>query len=209
MLGKDVWPIERAKFEAIAADIDTGLRAWPAPKSDEPRPIGVVHFSFGSALSECKSAIGQPLALRKDPPSTRWTKRNVPFPSSEWRLTDSKSDCASLFRDDGIQLIRIRTLRGPENDGPDRYLYVADGLSFTFTAERRLSTLIVTDTWEVDLNSPYHNGLSAAKRAELGAARCEEIARNIEEALFAWPPERYEKLEQEVPVNRVIFLDRP
>jgi hypothetical protein len=48
-----------------------------------------------------------------------------------------------------------------------------------------------------------------ASRQQSEAARCEEIVRNIEEALFARPPEPYEELEQQVPVNGVVFLDRP
>jgi hypothetical protein len=44
---------------------------------------------------------------------------------------------------------------------------------------------------------------------KLGAAKCAQIVRNIEEALFAWTPEQYEQLEQQVPVNRVVFLDLP
>jgi hypothetical protein len=34
-LGGDTWPLERTRVEAIAADIDEALRAWPTANSEE------------------------------------------------------------------------------------------------------------------------------------------------------------------------------
>ncbi len=98
----------------------------------------------------------------------------------------------------------MERLRG----GQDDYHYVKPDISFFFTAERHLGS-IMTDTWEVRLDPPYRDGFSPAKRVKLGAAKCAQVVRNIEEALYAWPPERYETEEQKVPANRVVFLDPP
>src|SRR6266849_744220 len=71
-LGGNAWPVERLDIEAIAADIDLGLRAWPT-QADESIPIGVVHFHFGSPPNrEYRLALGTPLTLRDAPASTRW-----------------------------------------------------------------------------------------------------------------------------------------
>jgi hypothetical protein len=117
--------------------------------------------------------------------------------------------CESLIRDDGVQVIRIATRRGPADDGPDMYRYIEQGFAFDFTAERRFSLLVVTDTWEVRLDPPGRDGLSAGKQAGLGAGRRREIVGNIEEALFAWTPAPGETEVRKVPVNRVVFLDAP
>jgi hypothetical protein len=216
-LGSDRWPPERAKLEAIAADIDIGLRAWPPTQADEARPIGVVHFNFVSPLSFLRSlppidyefAFGEPLALRDTPHSTRWVISRAPYRDGKNKDgTDRVRNLQSLLRDDGVQIIRIPTMKGPGDDGPDTYHYVERDIVFDFTAERRLSNSVVTDTWEVELDPTHRDGFSAAKRASLGASRCAEIVRTIEEALYAWgDPARTQ--ERQVPVNRIVFLDAP
>lgn len=85
------------------------------------------------------------------------------------------------------------------------YDYVDRDVTFEFSAERRLSITLVTDTWEVRLDPLRKSGLSSELRARLGAARCAAIIANIEEALYAWPLEK--GYLQKVPVNRVVFLD--
>lgn len=214
MLGIDPWPVERAKMEMIAADINVGLRAWLPEHFDEARPIGVVHFYFFTFSSpprtDYRFSLGEPIALREVPPSRRWvlhTIRHCVGRNSDG--AEKLQNCVSLLRDDGVQIIRIPTMRGPADDGPDTYHYAEKDVAFDFTAERRLTMLIVTDTWEVQLDPPRRDGLSAAKRADLGAARCVEIVRSIEEALYAWPAKPHETQEQQVPVNRVVFLDAP
>ena len=87
------------------------------------------------------------------------------------------------------------------------YRYIEQDITFDFTAERRFSLLIATDTWEVRVDPPGRDGLSEVKRVRLGAAKCREIIVNIEEALFAWIPEPGETEERKVPVNRVVFVD--
>jgi len=208
-LGGNAWPIERLEIEAIATDIDLGLRAWPIPQADVSIPIGAVHFDFRSPPSrEYRLALGTPLALRDAPASTRWLTHTVRHRVAGGLYGPyTYLECPSLVRDDGVQLVRIPTmerLRG----GSDDYNYVKPDVSFFFEAERHLGS-IVTDTWEVRLDPPYRDGFSPAKRDKLGAAKCAQVVRNIEEALYAWTPERYETEEEKVPVNRVVFLDPP
>src|SRR5262249_47777332 len=161
------WPIGREKMEEIAADIETALRAWPPEQSDETRPIGVVHFLFLGWDTETRHqsryefALGEPLALRESPPFARWSKKIIDHCDG----TDKVRPCVSLIRDDGVQLIYIPTLLGPVDDGPDMYRYIELDFAFDFTAERRFSLRIVTDTWEVRLDRPRSDGLSADRRA--------------------------------------------
>jgi hypothetical protein len=103
----------------------------------------------------------------------------------------------------------VHTLRGPADDGPDLFHYAEGNISFEFCAERRLSFLVVTDTWEVQLDPRGRDGLSPAKQAQLGLIKCRQIVSNIEEALFAWIYWPGEVLERETPVNRVVFIDAP
>jgi len=214
LLGDLPWPIERATMEAFSADIDAGLRAWPPEEVDETRPIGVIHFVFltfgGSYDSKYSFAFGEPVALPGVPvPSTRWSKKVV---RRIREYTDYSYDCASMVRDDGVQLIRMPTMRGPADDGPDWFHYADGEIGFDFYANRRFTLLIVTDTWEVEFNprGPHgRNVLSPAKQAALGLAKCQEIVRNIEEGLFAWIYWPGEVLERDTPVNRVVFLDAP
>ena len=215
MLGDERWPVERTKMEAVAADIDVGLRAWPAAEADEARPIGVIYFLFWT-LRELPHngynfAFGDPCVLREIPISTRWSKNST----RQWigwnrGSPDGWQSCTSLSRNDGVQLVRVPSLRGPENDGPDTYRYLEGHIVIDFRAERRLTSSIATDTWEVQLDPPPHrDGLSSAKRTQLGETKCREIVGNIEEALFAWIPGPGETEERKVPVNRVVFLDAP
>jgi hypothetical protein len=216
MLGSDAWPVEEARMKAFAADIDAGLRAWPPTPVEEARPLGVVHvhfFTFSASLhTDYTFAFGQPLTLRDVPPSPRWAKRKVRHRVTR-RGTQVLAEFSAMVRDDGVKVVRMPTSRGPADDGPDAYHYAEGDLAFDFTAERRFTVLIVTDTWEVQLNPPGRDGgLAPAMRARLGPARCAEIVRTIEEALFAWITEPFEDEERQVPVNRVVFsmpMSRP
>jgi hypothetical protein len=201
-------PIERAEIEAIAADINLGLRAWPSPPAEQAVPIGVVHFFFGKFHWD-RLAFGEPLALRALPVSSRWLRHTVRHRVNRGLYGPyTYRDCASIVRDDGVQL--VRTIE-PEHRGeyPDDYHYVTLDVSFFLTAERRLGRRVVTDTWEVHFDPSRRDGLSPAMRAQLGPTKCAEIVRNVEEAFLAWPYEPYGTEEQDVPVNRVVFLDAP
>lgn len=209
-LGDETWPVEPAKMETFAADIDAGLRAWPTEEPDEARPIGVIHFDFytwGSIGSNLRFTFGEPVALPGVPlPSTRWSKEVV---QRARRGTDQVRDFVSLVRDDGVQLIRMQTMRGPADDGPDLFHYAEGEIGFDFYAERRFSLLVVTDTWEVQLDPLGQDGLTPARRAGLGFAKCQEIVRNIEQGLFAWIYWPGEVEERDTPINRVVFVDAP
>jgi hypothetical protein len=139
-------------------------------------------------------------------PSTRWSKEVV---QRARRGTDQVRDFVSLVRDDGVQLIRMQTMRGPADDGPDLFHYAEGEIGFDFYAERRFSLLVVTDTWEVQLDPRGQDGLTPARRAGLGLAKCQEIVRNIEQGLFAWIYWPGEVEERDTPVNRVVFVDAP
>lgn len=221
-LGDAVWPVPRSKVEEIAADIYAALCAWPTPTQLENIPVGVVSFfvfTFGAVPGSNPDAtsdndtkysfnLGHPMTLRRVPPSTRWQRRIIAYRGGDkWRGPDVVRDREALIRDDGIRLIRFRTLKGPADDGPDMYRYVEGDISFDFYAERRMGRSLMTDTWEVELDpDPRHRvaGLSSELRSRLGPERCSEVVENIEEALYAWPQWGY---EYETPVNRVIFLD--
>ncbi|PAY06404.1 MULTISPECIES: hypothetical protein [Bradyrhizobium] len=218
-LGGRTWPLPRSAVEDIAADIDAALRAWPTPAGHPHIPVGVVCFLVlvSGTVPRAPAAVpgdyaryelkfGHPVALRQIPPSSRWQMRVTPLRVRDRPFDpDAVRDHQVLVRDDGVEVIHRPTLRGPTDDGPDRYDYVDDGLTFEFSAERRLSITLVTDTWEVRLNPRRSNGFSPELRARLGAARCAAIIANIEEALFAWPLGK--GYAEKVPVNRVVFLD--
>jgi len=220
-LGEAEWPLDRGWVEAFAYDIDSALRAWPASPDQQVIPVGIISFfvmTFGALPGRDISpgfesnhytfALGRPIRTRHAPPSPRWQLRTVSYSSKHQRNGKGEAqDHHALVRDDGIQLIRIRTLLGPADDGPDIYHYSDQEVSFDFTAERRVGTGIVTDTWEVQLDPRrrYVNGLSPVLRNEQGARRVTEIIGNIEEALYAWPHDR--GYDYETPINRVVFLD--
>lgn len=209
LLGSEAWPFEQERMKAIAAEINDGLRAWPAAPA-EAIPIGVVHFHFWTDTSsrpraDYKFSFGEPVTLRDVPPSTRWVK-GLALHHIKKRGETTFANFPSLRRDD-VQLICMPTMRGPADDGPDEYHYADRDTAFDFTAERRFTRMIMTDTWEVRLDPPRREGLSPAMRARLGKARCLEIVSNIEEALYAWTPEPHEFHGPPVPVNRVVFLD--
>jgi hypothetical protein len=194
-------------MQAFAADIDMGLRAWPTTPLEAERPLGVVHFYFFTYASapDYTFQFGKPLRLRNVSPSARWQKRKV-MHRVMWGGPEEPREFSAMVRDDGVQLIRIPTSRGPENDGPDLSFHASD-TSFDFTAGRHFAIEVVTDTWEVRLNPSYRSGFTSALRARLGPARCSEIVHTIEDGLFAWIPEPYEERQRQVPVNRVVFLD--
>jgi hypothetical protein len=199
---------ERTKVEEITREVDAALRAWPQSCEDEHRPIGEIYFFVkGGSGIRYNLTYGQPVALRQTPPSTRWERGKLYDGlrlGQEMHIRKFFPNHDVLARDDGVRIVRIPTLRGLENDGPDSFQYSARDVSFTFQAERRLSSTVVTDTWEVRLDHPHHEGFSSVLRARLGPKRCAEIIRDIEEALYAWPPEWPAK--PGTPVNRVVFL---
>ncbi|MCC8959300.1 hypothetical protein H8B02_39640 [Bradyrhizobium sp. Pear77] len=220
-LGDTDWPIPRSKVEEIAADIDAALRAWPTAPQQENIPVGVVSFAVRTSgavpgsnpdpTSENDTryefTVGHPVTVRHVPPSTRWQRRLVPYRGGDKWRPDVVREREALIRDDGIQLIRFATIKGPADDGPDTYRYVEGDLSFDFYAERRMGMGPMTDTWEVQLDpDPRRHvaGLSSELRTRLGPDRCAEVVGNIEEALYAWPQWGY---EYETPTNRVVFLD--
>jgi hypothetical protein len=202
-LGSRVWPLDRHTLEEIAVDIDAALRAWPPQPEEQDVSIGVVHVTFvtfGDYKSEVRLKFGEHPTLRQQEPSTRWQPEMM-----QHQVRGKERDCESLVRDDGVRLVRIRTMRGPENDGADTYHYVDADVFFDFRAERRLSSLVVTDTWEVTLNPAQRGfcGFSPTLRTQLGQTRAAEIIRNIEEALYSWPPAAE---DADIPVNRVVFV---
>ena len=217
-LGHAVWPLARTRVDAFAADIDAALRAWPTPGIDIP--VGVIEFlvyTFGAVPgSGCEPsadkaddytfALGRPVATRHVPPSMRWQLRTIAHRRLEkWSGIEVTRDRDGLVRDDGVELIRIRTMRGPGTDGPDTYYYVDRHASFAFEAERRVGLGLMTDTWEVRLDPRSMEGLRPALRVRLDPKQCAEIVANIEEALYAWPHDQ--GYEYETPINRVVFLD--
>jgi hypothetical protein len=219
-LGDAVWPVPRSEVEDVATDIDAALRAWPTPSQQESIPVGVVAFRVFTvgAVPGSKSdptsddvgrydfTLGHPVTLRHLPPSTRWQRQVIDYQGGDRRGGPDIREREALIRDDGIKLIRFRTMLGPADDGPDTYRYVEGDISFDFYAERRVGTGLMTDTWEVQLDPDPRRrvaGLSSELRSRLGPERCAEIVSNIEEALYAWPQWGY---AYETPVNRVIFL---
>lgn len=220
-LGQATWPLDRAWVDELAGNIDAGLRAWP-PKSDtENVPVGVVSFDvrmwgavpghdreLPSEDSSYRFELGHPVKIRLIPPSDRWQHRFASYRCHDigdrFRPPEAMREYETLVRDDGIQLVRLRTLRGPIDDGPDCYRYMDQDLSFSFEAERRLSLMLVTDTWEVRLN-PRRDGLSPQLREQLSPEKTAQIIANIEEALYAWPLSK--GYQREIPINRVVFLD--
>jgi hypothetical protein len=221
-LGDAIWPVSRSKVEEIAADIYAALCAWPTPPQQENIPAGVVSFGIftaGAAPGSNPDAnsendnkyhftMGRPVTLRHFPLSTRWQRRFTAYRGDDRRGDPNVvADRETLVRDDGIELVRFQTLLGPADDGPDMYRYVEGDVSFDFSAERRVGTGLMTDTWEVQLDPDprgRRTGLSSELRSRLGPERCVEVVANIEEALYAWPQWGY---AFETPVNRVIFLD--
>jgi len=222
-LGQAAWPLDHAWLNEFAEAIDAGLRAWPPKSEAENVPVGVVSFyvrtrgaipgvdrELPAEESSYRFELGHPVNIRLIPPSDRWQHRIDTFRCHDvgdrwFRPPDATREYETLVRDNGIQLVRVNTLRGPLDDGPDSYRYLDRDLSFDFEAERRLSLLLVTDTWEVRLNPRRRDGLSPQLREQLGAAKTADVIANIEEALFAWPLAK--GYQREVPINRVMFLD--
>lgn len=194
----NVWPPDRREVEERAADIEAALRAWPQYPEERNIPIGVVHFQI-RYLNNVTLRFGEHTPLRKEPPSTRWRRDRVPF-----AVKGHEYQCDSLVRDDGVRLIRMpMTIQSAE--GPDTYHYLAADVEFDFHADRRMTLIVPTDTWEVNLSPRERgfSGLSAALRAQLGPTGTAEVIGNIEEALYAWPPAPD---DADVPVNRVVFV---
>jgi hypothetical protein len=220
-LGDALWPLPRSKVEEMAADIYAALCAWPTPSHQENTPVGVIRFTVftfgaipgsnpemtGDDDTRYEFTLGHPVTLRQVPPSTRWQRCLITYRGGDKWRPDIVQQCEALVRDDGIQLIRFATIKGPADDGPDTYRYLEGDVSFDFYAERRLGLGLMTDTWEVELDPDPRRrvaGLSPELRTRLGPDRCAEVVRNIEEALYAWPQLGY---EYETPTNRVVFLD--
>ncbi|WP_426419852.1 hypothetical protein [Bradyrhizobium genosp. A] len=206
---------QKAGVEEIVADIDAALRAWPTLSATENDPIGATYFMvFVEGWTDArftrsgsyKFARGKPVMPRPRPELSRWKAQTLIYPlpvNIAGGRTDEHRE--ALTRDDYVQLVRIRTPRGPANDGPDAFHYADQGISFDFSADHRIATAIPTDTWEVLLDPPHLRGLSPTLRTQLGPDRCAEIAADIEEALYAWPTDR--GYEIETPISRVVFLD--
>ena len=153
-------------------------------------------------------ALGRPVRTRHASPSPRWQLRTVSYSPKHLPNREGEArDHNALVRDDGVQLIRIRTLKGPADDGPDSYRYGDRGVSFDFMAERRVGRGVVTDTWKVQLDPRRRrlNGLSSDLRDKQGATKVAEIVGNIEEARYAWPYDRGN--DYETPIKCVVFLD--
>jgi hypothetical protein len=205
-LGTAVWPLPRAEVEEFVSDIDAGLRAWPPLSKEAGVPLGVTLFHIGIWGEERYTLIrGRPLALRHDPPSPRWRlSRERNGPPFEKDRAGTWINVGTLTRDDGVKLIGYMLPRGPGDDGPGKYHYVDRDVEFDFEAERCFSLTVVTDTWEVTLAPQNMDGLSPALRERLGPARCRDIIRAIEEALYAWPLTGHEMV---IPTNRIVFLD--
>lgn len=213
MLGNAV--SEKAGVEEIVADIDGALRFWAEPTVTDIGPIGVIYvmvFIEGvingrfARSGSYQFARGQPTILRRRAQASRWKSQTLihPLPAAISGGEAGKRR-ESLTRDDDVQLIRIQTLRGPANDGPDAFHYADHQCAFDFSADCRIAKAIPTDTWEVLLDPPHLQGLSPARRRQLGPLRCAEIAGNIEEGLHAWPSDPGYAIE--TPINRVVFLD--
>ena len=221
-LGDAVWPLSRSAVEEMAADIYAALCAWPTPPHQENIPVGVAFFAVytsGAVAGSDPDAIsdndtryeftlGHPVALRHVPASTRWQRRLITYRGGDKWRPDVVQQREALIRDDGIQLIRFATIKGPADDGPDTYRYLEGDLSFDFYAERRMGKGLMTDTWEVQLDPDPRRrvaGLSLELRTRLGPDRCAEVMATIEEALYAWPQWGY---EFETPTNRVVFVQK-
>jgi hypothetical protein len=88
----------------------------------------------------------------------------------------------SLVRDDGVRLESRGS--GPEREGHFRY---TDGkLSIDVTARRYDVNLSPTDTWQVELG-PALKKYSSLQQTELSLGEVQLIARNLQDALMAWP----------------------
>jgi hypothetical protein len=214
-VGEETWPVDHDYWKALASKIDAALRAWPTPSVQDAPPLGVMFFQVHTDVWHEKNLqsgdfvndwgyrlkLGRSLSLRAAPPSKRWKSAAIENPNGLLMDTNffAVARAMARVRDDGVQLIRIPTLRGPQNDGPDTFLYSDRSYQFEFSADHRLSTGIVTDTWVA-------NFFDGHRRAPaLDPERRSEIMEIIAEALYAWPPEQED--EDETPVNRVVFID--
>jgi hypothetical protein len=190
-----VWPIVRERFAPIAADIDAGLRHWPAYPEDQGVPVEAVIISADVFVFEFR----QPRATPPAPPLTRWQRQ---FLDRGWKYPMGYRE--ALVKDDGVTLIHVLS-RGI-NDKLNTYVYRdAQAVSFEFTAERFLGPT-PTETWEVDLTPMWSGrrvGLSPAQSARLGPSRVSEILAAIEEGLLAWPLLRP---TSDPPARRVVFV---
>lgn len=102
-----------------------------------------------------------------------------------------------LVREDGFKLMRIGG--GREMQGIFRYI---DGdRSFDFEGSRYNERLEPLDTWTIYLGLAL-KFLSERSGKPVSMDEMRTIARNIDQALRAWPPRL---LEKDVPIRRVRF----
>jgi hypothetical protein len=102
-----------------------------------------------------------------------------------------------LVREDGFKLMRI----GGGREMQSTFRYTDGALSFDFVGLRYDEGLRPLDTWTV------HFGLALKFLSErtgkaVSMEQMHEIARNIDQALRAWPPRL---IERDVPIKRVRF----
>jgi hypothetical protein len=211
VVGEASWPVDNGYWKALTAKIDAALRAWPTMSGQDAPPLGVTFFDARTEYWREKNLdvrvndwsyrlkIGRPLSLHAAPPSQRW--KSVEIESANGLPIDPKrlARATARVRDDGVRLIRVPKPRGPLNDGPDTFFYSDHSIQFEFSADRRFSRGIVSDTWAA-------NFFDRQRRAPLlDPERQREVMEIIAEALYAWPPEPED--DDETPVNRVVFID--
>lgn len=102
-----------------------------------------------------------------------------------------------LVREDGFKLMLI----GGGREMQSQFRYTDKDLTFDFNAMRYDDHLRPTDTWEVTLGLALRF-LSERTGKPVSIEQMHEIARNIDQALRAWPPRL---LERDVPINKVRF----
>jgi hypothetical protein len=102
-----------------------------------------------------------------------------------------------LVREDGFRLMRI----GGGREMQTYFRYTIGEFSFDFDALRYNDRLEPTDTWDVGLDLAL-KFLTQRTGKPVTMEQMREIARNIDEALRAWPPTLRDK---DVPIRRVRF----
>jgi len=108
-----------------------------------------------------------------------------------------------MVREDGVKLLRL----GAGRERQQFFLYSDHQIEFEVTATRYdADGSEITDTWDVYLGLALQSLSGAAQPQIPSLDRVRGIARNIEDALRAWPPRRG---ESGLPIRRVIFHMKP